>query len=221
MERHAFRRRSLSDDLPVLDHVGDVVDGSERAGGITASIGPEESQRHDRHIRDTRHANAVTYQVGSGKPFSTIQAAINQAEADAPASTVLPVIQIFTGTYNEVATLHNDPNYNVNAPTKYDGWTIQAAPGANVIPIKVDAIARDSSQLTRRQVMAFLHCAFAEQHRSRLERPREQRGQSTGPREPAARRRGRGGEAPPPYRKPAPLRRSPPLSYLPQASVPV
>src|SRR5204863_7609819 len=80
----------------------------------------------------TRHANAVTYQVGSGKPFSTIQAAINQAEADAPASTVLPVIQIFTGTYNEVATLHNDPNYNVNAPTKYDGWTIQAAPGANV-----------------------------------------------------------------------------------------
>src|ERR1700722_2154672 len=81
--------------------------------------------------------HALTYNVGVGQTYSTIQAAVNAAAAtDNPNATTntppaSPVdIVIYSGTYNELVNIPADPSDQANSQNDY--WTIQAAPGAKV-----------------------------------------------------------------------------------------
>jgi hypothetical protein len=78
---------------------------------------------------------AATYEVGAAKPFTSIQSALDQAQADLLNNvySVPATITVYSGTYNEQVFVPADPTNNQFINTKYDGWTLQAAPNANVL----------------------------------------------------------------------------------------
>lgn len=82
-------------------------------------------------------AEAALFEVGAGKPYSTIQDAVNAAAAlDAPSSASnapnpSPVnIRIYGGTYTEQVTIPADTSGAFNGAN--DGWRIESAPGETV-----------------------------------------------------------------------------------------
>jgi len=96
------------------------------------------------------HLHAATYEVGPGKTYATIQAAVNAAKlADTPNSqrtdydglvggvaggAPLPSsvdIVIYGGTYTEQVIIPFDPA-GQKVYTKNDNWTLRAAPGETV-----------------------------------------------------------------------------------------
>ncbi len=78
---------------------------------------------------------AVTYEVGVGRPYQTIQSAIDAA-ANAegqPDHTPNPTILIHGGVYNELVEIPFDPDFSTNGAGVNDGWTIRAAPNESVV----------------------------------------------------------------------------------------
>jgi hypothetical protein len=75
-------------------------------------------------------AQAVTFQVGSGKTYATIQSAVDAAVlldvVDAPGGVPNPDpvrIEVFAGQYNEVVNIPKDPGGSA-FNTANDGWTM-------------------------------------------------------------------------------------------------
>lgn len=82
----------------------------------------------------TLPAYGVTYEVGPGKPYATIQDAVNAAAAaeGQPGHVPNPTILIHTGVYNELVEVPFDPDFSTSGAGVNDGWQIKAAPGAAV-----------------------------------------------------------------------------------------
>ena len=87
----------------------------------------------------TSAAQAVLFEVGAGKPYTTIQDAVNAAAAldiGGPAQHNTPpadpvTIQVYAGIYNEVVAIPADGTSSFNGPN--DSWTIRAADGNKVV----------------------------------------------------------------------------------------
>ena len=80
----------------------------------------------------TADARAVVYEVGVGKPYATIQSAVDAAAAaeGLPGHVPYPTILIHSGVYNELVEIPFDPDFSTSGAGLNDGWQIKAAPGA-------------------------------------------------------------------------------------------
>jgi hypothetical protein len=93
-------------------------------------------------------SQAVTFEVGPGKTYATIQDAVNAAAAlDIPNATnntppASPVnIVVFAGTYTENVNIPADASTKFNGQN--DSWTLKANPGDRVVLVGGIAVGND------------------------------------------------------------------------------